>query len=98
MGICICFHIFKLVLPWNVVREKKTACEQHLAEHNKRSIPLFTTTSVLMHVFHYIRANLPFVVLGMIYMNQSAVKTPQSHCSYSAFLFLLFIPPYFKAG
>lgn len=91
MEICICFHIFKPVLPWNVIKEKKKTCKQ-LAEHNQRSIPLFTTTSVLMHVFHYICANLPFVVLGMIYMYKSAVKTLVS------LLFLLFIPPYFKAG
>lgn len=77
------------------LKAKKAACKQHLAEHNKRSILLFTTTSVLMHVFHYFCANLPFVILGMIYLYKTAVKTPQSHCSNPAFLFLLFIPPYF---
>lgn len=77
MGICICFHIFKPALPWNVVKEQENnrACKQRLAEHNKESIPLFTTTSVLMHVFHYIRKNLPFAVLQIIYIYQSAIKT-----------------------
>lgn len=56
--------------------KKKTTSKQCLTEHNKISIPLFTTTSVLMHVFHYICANLTFVVLGMIYTYQSTVKTP----------------------
>lgn len=99
MGICIYLHIFKPVLPGNVVKEikqNKKACKQHLDKHNKK----------IYSPFHY---NLCFDACISLYLRkpaigsigndlESALKTPKSHCSHPAFIFLLFILPYFKGG